>query len=428
MIKFKHLILMAAGLILQGCSMVQSDYVTAPATVRDCARDSVAYHLPLRRIQVTVTNYRDAKPEKNVLEINGITSATDNRWTFCLERLNNFFAVDQIGVEVEDGLLKRVFTQAEDKSLLILERTAETVFQGIAGATSGRSFDAAQTIADKRIYGPYNADPFNYEEMRALNETLEPLGFCLQLDPRDDPYVPDWSPQLCQIASVPDRTPKERRLQALGAKAVLPPKPWGVLYRPLLSHRLLVMQRPDPALKTAWNPVQSKFLQIPNAAPIFGVAVERAAFTKRKTQIKFDKGVLQDVQIDKGSELNELATLPITLAQLVVSLPAEIIRLRIANTTSQAQLVEAQQNLLNSLMALEEAEKLRGATDDEIEQNENSGRTLSGDDEDFIRIACRDQVPSLGGDENDCLDAVLDGCDDPNQCLAAYLRALQATQ
>ena len=55
--------LLANGLV--GCAMVRSDNITALSEVLGCAEGATAYHLPRRRINVTVTNFTagTAEPE-----------------------------------------------------------------------------------------------------------------------------------------------------------------------------------------------------------------------------------------------------------------------------------------------------------------------------------------------------------------------------
>lgn len=371
-------------LALTGCAMVQSDYVIAPATVRDCAENSVAYHLPRTRVEVTVESYLTT-PRRNVLTVGQSTKTqTDNRWTFCLETIGNPFSRDQIGVELNGGLLARVFTDADDKSIEIFEKVGAAVVDGIVGEKKGRvDLTAAQIEKNKLTFGPYYVDPFSRFEMGALNRTLEPLGYCLHLEPEGDPYVPASMPDLCGLPFAAEPRPIADNIADLRAEQILPPQPWGVLYRPLLTHQLRVLRRKDPGLPTPWRLAKRHFVHLPNAAPIFGVEVERAAFTRRKTQLTFKDGVLADSTIDKGSELNELVSLPLTLAQLIVSLPAEVLRVRLANTDAQADLVEANIALLDKIAELDAARDQSELTRDELERLERElGRLniLSGGD------------------------------------------------
>ena len=63
-------------------------------------------------------------------------------------------------------------------------------------------------------------------------------------------------------------------------------------------------------------------LEMPNAAPVFSVDVRRALFAHRETSLTFDHGILSDVTITKGSELDAVAVIPLRVAQFIVSIPA----------------------------------------------------------------------------------------------------------
>ena len=428
---------------LVGCAMVRSDNFTASSEVIGCPEGAIAYHLPRRRINVTVTNFTTARPNRNVLEIGStLTPATDNRWTFCLETLNSPFSADQIGIMAPNGLLTNVFTESDDKTIVILEKTAEAVAGGIIREKAvGRSLSVAEATANKRVFGPYAVDPFDEAEMAELNRTLRTFGFCLHLDPTGDPFVPKWSPRQCGIQPSHDEAPTN--LLGVGQE-VLPPKPWGVLYRPIMPHRLVVLQRPDPSQKTAWQIAGSRYIHLPNAAPTLAVEVDREVFTKRQMKLTFDAGVLTNVEIQKGSELNALVTLPITLAQIAVSIPADMVKIRLATATGLKELLEAKQALIDSAAALKHAEALRAATLTEAEDKKREGnkdgrnaifddltlkrRERAEDVEEFCQRIAREN-PNVPRIVDECRHE-LGTCDTQSLeiCASAYLNAHEELQ
>ena len=333
--------------------------------------------------------------------------------------------------------MTNVFTESDDKTIMILEETAEAVARGIIGEKPlGRSLPVAKVIADKRVFGPYEVDPFDEAEMAELNRTLGTFGFCLHLDPTGDPFVPKWSPRQCGIQPSDKEAPTN--LPQVG-QDVLPPRPWGVLYRPMMTHRLVVLQRPDPSLKTAWQITHSRYIHLPNAAPTLAVEVDRAVFTKHQMKLTFDAGVLTNVEIEKGSELNALVTLPIKLAQIAVSIPADMVKIRLATATGQKELLEANQALIDSLAALKQAKALRAATLTEAEEKNGKGNK-DGRNATFenltperrARVEDVEEFCQRMGRQNPNVPRVVDGCrhelgtcDTPSleTCTSAYLNA-----
>jgi hypothetical protein len=67
---------------------------------------------------------------------------------------------------------------------------------------------------------------------------------------------------------------------------------------------------------------------------------------------KFVDGVLTNVSIDKGSELESFSQIPLAVATAIVRLPTEIIQLRINDTTQQTTLANAEMTLITTLAEL----------------------------------------------------------------------------
>lgn len=73
---------------------------------------------------------------------------------------------------------------------------------------------------------------------------------------------------------------------------------------------------------------------LPNGAPILSLDVTRAAFVTKKTKLTFADGVLTGVDLEKPSEILAGLEIPIHLIKTIVSLPSDIIQLKI-NYSSQ---------------------------------------------------------------------------------------------
>lgn len=192
-----------------------------------------------------------------------------------------------------------------------------------------------------------------------MNGRLSSLGFCL--------INPGWSfdPDRAGIdayCDAPEKTarhapPKwvaaQRRHGVVGRGAILPTTPLapkvtdtkllsGILYRPRLEHTLLVLEkRPH----RSWELIRRTPLLLENVSPILSVGVSRAFFSERITILRFDNGVLGNVCVYKGSELEAAATVPFLVASALVALPATLIQVKINTAQDRERLAKLEAHL-----------------------------------------------------------------------------------
>jgi hypothetical protein len=350
--------LLALGTGLAGC-MTILDTTELYEEGAPCKVSTGAYHLPRRLVKVTVTY--DATDTRYDLKINPLLiAAADNRDTYCLDYLANPLAEDHVGIQrTPEGLLKRVFTHAIDKSDEIAIQLIQGFGMAIAGS-EGRAF-GNRIRTSEAVIAEYEFDPFNKAAMREVNGALHLVGYCIYLDRRDDPFVPEWSGRLCDA---PRR--KQVRLHEVAidtdSEDLMDRRPRfrqsnGILYRPNLTHTLVVVKREDPDSDEPWVLDTKQRIEMPNVAPIFSVQVERAIFSERKTDIDFDNGVLMDVRIEKPSELSSFMNIPLAAAQVIVGIPTQILKIRINTAENRQAVINANAQLLAAINAQEKEGK-----------------------------------------------------------------------
>jgi hypothetical protein len=135
----------------------------------------------------------------------------------------------------------------------------------------------------------------------------------------------------------------------------------------------MVRYRPDPQHITPWVLDQAHVLEMPNAAPTFSVDVRRAFFADRQTVLSFDDGVLSDATITKSSELDALADIPLQAAQFIVSIPTQVLQLRINRTSNANEVIKANQQLLETYRQLTEKQEEQ----DQLNRDEQTCRTVA---------------------------------------------------
>ncbi|MEM8971187.1 MAG: hypothetical protein AAGD43_03885 [Pseudomonadota bacterium] len=339
-----------------------------------CSITTGGYHLPLSLLELTVVLDKSTQPaHRYLLTINKtLKKVADRNHLYCLDYLANPFAEDHLGIDrTDDGLLRRVFTRAIDKSKDIAIKVIEGIGEAVAGSSAFGRNATPRIQGEAGVVAIYEVDPFNYAAMREVNISLREFGYCIYLDPRADKYVEPWSARQCGVkyleyehniryskkggynrshkdsdtSNVYVRQPDRRKHDTPEYEA----SRTGILYRPNLTHSLVVLRRDDPTSYDPWILDTKRRIEMPNAAPIFSVRVERSLFVERKTDLLFDHGVLENVAINKKSELEAFMDIPLTAAQVIVGIPARILQIRLNTANNRQALINANFELLKVL-------------------------------------------------------------------------------
>lgn len=348
--------LMAAAAGLAGCAVAGSQFVDATQAVGCRSASLGSYALPRSVLQIAVVETVVGGVKQRILDGPNVRAVADARHVYCLDYLASPTSDDIVDVKkTNEGLLTLVATDIIDKSREIavtLTRAAFTLATGLRTQTLGS--DGTRSVRFR-----YEVDPFDHADMAAMNGRLSSLGFCL--------INPGWSfdPDRAGIDAYcdgPEKTarhapPKwvaaQRRQGADGRGAILPTTPLapkvtdtkllsGILYRPRLKHTLLVFEkRPH----RSWEMTGRKPLLLENVSPILSVGVSRAFFSDRITILRFDNGVLGNVCIYKGSELEAAATVPFVVASALVALPATLIQVKINTVEDRERLARLEAHL-----------------------------------------------------------------------------------
>jgi hypothetical protein len=348
--------LLVAALALAGCAVAGSEFLgdTHPVACRSTGLGS--YALPRSLLQISVVNTTADGKTETALEGPTVRAVADLRHVYCLDYLANPTSHDIVDVKkTEEGLLSLVATDILDKSREIARTLTQTTFT----LASGRRAETAGSTGTKSNRFRYEFDPFDHADMAAMNERLRTLGFCL--------INPDWSfdPQRAGIngyCNAPEQTVAgapptwvvaQARQGHVRGNAVLPTTPQapkvtdarllsGILYRPRLDHTLLILRK---SRRGGWELARRETVLLENVSPIFSVGVSRAFFSERISVLRFDRGVLGNVCLYKGSELEAVASVPFLVASAIVALPATLIQVRINTTEDRRRLAEVEEHL-----------------------------------------------------------------------------------
>lgn len=303
-----------------------------------------AYYLPKSLLKLKAT----AGDTAIKLDTFAKVSTADRTQLLCLDYLSSPVSDDVVRVtRSPNGLLEAVTSRVVDKTPDIFEKLVE-IGANLA-ITAGRS-SAVRSGETLEI----EFDPFNWVEVSVAKAALRRFGICV--------YIEGYSFQVDGLTPAAIRKAGERwcstgqptqyESEALYYSSLPIPSQimqTGILYRPNVSHRVVVLRKNDPDGLEGWSLFQTAQVDMPNVAPILSIGVDRALFATRETDLSFNSGVLTDVSINKTSELAGFVRIPLAVAKAVVAVPAQIIKFRIADATNQTALLNAQGQLANTL-------------------------------------------------------------------------------
>lgn len=389
-------------LMLGGCNVYQSTPIDAYAqtiTPKFCKSTAGSYSLPKGELVMHIdrknvgTAYRYELSEGEAAGKTDLIAYTgDDR--YCLDYRNNGFYADSIGVTRDSShLLARVYSNAEDRAKEVIEAVAEGVGTVIAAGSGARNFGAEDNGTQQVVQLRF--DPFDRDLLTQVNEAIRYTGHCIYIESEGDPNVPLWMLDQCtskknvRSANTEEDIGGKIRLVADSGR-------FGVFYKPVLPHTLVILKKDDPTGSLPWRVWKKKVIELPNRAPPFMLEVRRGLFTDRKTDITFQSGMLQSVKIDKKSELDAVADISVRIAQVAVQIPAKALIISTNEAQNRKALIETNQALIQTLNALN-AEKRKYAQRTAGLPTDESGRSYD---------ACvqRAALSSLEGAERVCDD------------------------
>lgn len=323
--------------------MLETSGLDVQATA-DCLNSAGAYFLPKKVLTVEVKgrNTGGGPLRGYGIEVtDDWMSVPDRGQSYCLDYVGSITSRDEVGiVRSPEGLLARVYTRAEDKTVEIAKTLIDTGF--LLGAAGGRQLLGETTTPFSA--GPFTFDPFDPYEAAKINAALRPYGYCV--------FVDGFSfPPGVQPASWCER-PQVLSIHATKAPPLADPLPppevarRGVLYRANITRTLTVLRKANPEGRDPWLLTMTKQIEVPNRAPVFVVEVNRSLFVDRITDLEFKDGVLTNVSVKKPSEAAAFVEIPLAVVSAVVALPGTIMKLKINDANNMERLIKAQTELI----------------------------------------------------------------------------------
>jgi hypothetical protein len=344
MVRFRcvNLLVAATAALSGGCAILESVPLDA-ANPSECRAAAGVYFLPKKEIKVAVSQ---ASTGAFVLALSDNGAVPDRGFPYCLDFLGSAASDDQIVVERTNGLLDHVHANASDKSLEVAESIVNTALVGVTGNPNAAmraarfKFDETTEVAD------FIFDPFDRQRLSQINESLGLFGYCIFIDGHTlGPFNDEAIQEYCDKPAVYQQ--QFYKAPPLAVRDdVIRPNFGGIAYRTNATRAFYVMRKRDPGSRSRWLLHASQMIEMPNESPIFSIAVDRSAFVTRDTNLMFKSGVLTNVTISKPSEALAAAGFTLRLAQTLVDVPAQIIRVRIQAVNNRKAIIDAQNQLI----------------------------------------------------------------------------------
>lgn len=341
--------LVAALISVSACSVV----ATNQAGPDGCKSAGGDYGLALSKLQVSVEEDRDPDfPSAGQPQTSRLSSKIedkvyrDDRATFCLDFLASFTSIDKLVVKKhkETQLLTEITVNTDDQ----LPEAVETLATGLSTLATPLRAGTAE-LPPLKFEDEFN--PLDPADVAILNSRLRDFGFCVLVRRRDGVGAQDldaMEKQYCHKSiSEAKRTRLFKQVNAPPESLVSLPASLNdaILYRPTVAVDVYVMWQPKRRVATNWVIYKKRVMTVIDPDTIHSLDVRRAIFSTRATNIKFQDGVLTEIMIDKGSELEGFIKIPLNILRAVFSLPTELIAIQIGETNAMQDLIRTQAEL-----------------------------------------------------------------------------------
>lgn len=322
--------------------------VNASQSEATCASHLGAYYLSKTYLKITVEQVKTKTKgiEKTHNEIKELIEVRkpDRTQGYCLDYIASPTAKEKVQVvRNRDFLFNYISTESLDQSAYILRTLIRALFVGLSGNKDFQPF-RADPVMTRSIVFEAEFDPFDVKQSAMINEALTPYQLCLVLenhtfDPRRhsiNSYCNNPK-SVIRRQGVPEQVANGRMGMRKEAR--------GIVYRPRLPYNLYAFMRPR-GRGEEWSLAATEIVHLENEAPNLVIGVERAFFANRRATLLFDEGALKNVCIHKTSELEQLTTVPLEIAGSIAALPTNMLQVRINNTTTHKELVDAERQLI----------------------------------------------------------------------------------
>ncbi|RUX34645.1 hypothetical protein EOA23_00940 [Mesorhizobium sp. M2A.F.Ca.ET.042.01.1.1] len=367
-------------LFAASCSVVETSPVFEPngyypVPDRNCESSLGSYVLPKTKLAFTIR--QNVNNQVSVLQqIKELRVPDDpQRYTFCLDFLENGFANDKVqvrrtsdsgtlavGSRASGGFLDLVASHSVDMTGVVLTKIIRAIFiylSGNADFVSGRTADLSDDNTWTTVLEP-TIDPFDAQSMAQWNKSMRRYGFCIALsDFTFNTETVEYGRYCSDPVSVGKANPPLKQAQIAAIRNAPIKNVPGIYYRPRVAYPITIFVNPDPLGRGEWRPGKTVYVEMENISPVLALRINRAFLAVKKTALIFDQGRLRDVCLVKGSEAQGAVKPIVELVSDLVQLPSATISAEIALLQKSQSVYAAEQKVIemqNRLIELKQAQ------------------------------------------------------------------------
>lgn len=313
--------IVAGCLLMQGCAFLQSRPINLdqpPAALTEDSRvPYLPYFLPVGRVRLQLD-------EECILKVSE-EYVPDPEHMYYLEYRHSLLADDDVKITTTgEGFLSAISTKTKDRSGDSLVRLAQIARAALRLPAAPPDGARALGPVVSRKCQPADitlSDPFNIAQRQAAATRLKVNGA-----------------DVTEIEIIPLGNRG-------GTEYMTPVGKVGIFYRPLLPYEVKIKTS-----KEAIEPATVVYL--PNRSPILALDFDRAPYVENEYAITFTNGIPTDIHWKNPSEIYGLLNIPLDLVRAAVSIPAELLTVKINDAKSDTALLEQQSALIKAQLDL----------------------------------------------------------------------------
>ena len=282
-------------------------------------------------------NIIEAKLSEIVFD-NTVQIVPDTRNTFAIKYTPSFFSNDDLKFSINSsGLIEGINLTAEDRITNIIAE--------VAGATKISLSPDEEAAKTKSLYEKVKAGATVITETKQYNNNF----FILTNEIRKGNVFRRW------VINVDGKSANNNTIDASFHLKFDIPSPESFLFKESSQEFDGILIRPLQTIimsihAASSNPPLQYQVLVPDESKVVSISIKRSAFVKKVYGFKMINGMLTENTINKPSEMEGFMSIPIKIAKAIVSIPAQIISLKIENIKHQTSLVTEQQNLSKAVL------------------------------------------------------------------------------
>lgn len=335
----KIVLLTIFSIIFSACTVVKTNY---SEVINQKNKNILFYYLPetLLKInaKITVDTY--------YLEDKLIGAATTGRqYTFTSETIadtrnllvleycnNGLFSDDLLFNVNEKGLLSNFKIETDDKTSTIIETLSKAI----------QDFKPLTVSTTKNDTSKINIEPKEYNleyiiKASEINKKDINIPFKVNVIDKNDP---SHNIQIDESYSIktPDEVSVPYDYNKLESESSSEKLVDGIITRPIKNLKIII---------TTSNKTEiPNYIQIADVSKILVLPITRTAFAKTTNEMTISNGIINSNKITRPSPINGFVQIPINIAKAVVSIPAQLIQIRINNNTNEKNLLKSEKEKL----------------------------------------------------------------------------------